>query len=31
MPSTRHRLTLTSGGPGTPILGEYELDHTAVE
>jgi len=31
MPSTRLRLTLTSGAPGAPVLGEYELDHTAVD
>lgn len=31
MPSMRLRLTLTSGSAGTPVLGEYELDHTAVE
>jgi hypothetical protein len=30
MPSARLRLTLTSGRPGAPVLGEYELDHTAV-
>ena len=31
MPSVRLRLTLTSGGPGAAVLGEYELDHTAME
>jgi hypothetical protein len=31
MPSTRLRLTLTSGSPGGRVLGEYELDHTAVD
>ena len=31
LPSTRLRLRLTSGRPGAPVLGEYELDHTAVE
>ena len=31
MPSTRLRLRLTSGSAGAPVLGEYELDHTAVE
>jgi hypothetical protein len=30
LPSTRVRLTLTSDGPGTPVLGDYELDHTAM-
>jgi len=31
MPSARLRLRLTSGSAGAPVLGEYELDHTAVE
>jgi hypothetical protein len=31
MPSTRLRLKLISGSAGTAVLGEYELDHTAVE
>ena len=31
MPSTRLKLRLPSGSPGAPVLGEYELDHTAVE
>jgi hypothetical protein len=31
MPSTRLRLRLTSGSPDAPVLGEYELDHTAVD
>jgi hypothetical protein len=30
MPSTRLRLTLTSDTPDTAVLGEYELDHTAL-
>jgi hypothetical protein len=30
MASTRLHLTLTSDGPGAAVLGEYELDHTAL-
>jgi hypothetical protein len=30
LPSTRVRFTLTSDGPGTRVLGDYELDHTAI-
>jgi hypothetical protein len=30
LPSARMRVTLTSGAPGAAVLGEYELDHSAL-
>jgi hypothetical protein len=30
LPSSRVRFTLTSNAPGAPVLGDYELDHTAL-
>lgn len=30
LPSTRVRITVRSQAPGAPVLGEYELDHTAI-